>query len=82
MILQAGDLGFELDTGTNVPGEILQRLDDGEWQYYLVDGKPARKSQVLYFPLRLGGLLTGGVGLLAGAILGGRGKTAFFYAIK
>ena len=39
MIIQAGDLGVELDTGTNAPGAILQCLDNGEWRDYLVDGK-------------------------------------------
>ena len=40
MILQAGNLGIELDTGTNAPGQILQRLEGGEWKPYLMDGKP------------------------------------------
>lgn len=38
MIIQAGDLGVELDTGTNSPGAILQRWD-GEWRDYLVNGE-------------------------------------------
>jgi hypothetical protein len=36
MIIQAGDLAVELDTGTNTPGEILQRLESGEWKDYRV----------------------------------------------
>ena len=39
MIIQAGDLGVELDNGTNTPGAILQRLENGEWSDYLVDGE-------------------------------------------
>jgi len=38
MIIQAGDLGVEIDTGTNQPGAILQRYEDGQWQDYVVDG--------------------------------------------
>ena len=30
MIIQAGDLAVEIDTGTNEPGQILQRLEAGE----------------------------------------------------
>ena len=40
MIYSAGDLAVEIDTGTNQPGSILQRLDGGEWRDYEVDGKP------------------------------------------
>ena len=41
MILQAGDLGIEIDTGLNRPG-TLQRLEDGRWVDYLKDGEPVR----------------------------------------
>ena len=40
----------EIDTGANAPGEILQRLESGEWKDYLVDGKPVF-SQVDYTTL-------------------------------
>jgi hypothetical protein len=39
MIIQAGDLGVEIDTGLNRPG-YLQRLENGEWRDYVRDGKP------------------------------------------
>jgi len=40
MILSAGDLNLEIDFGRNQPGAILQRKVKGEYQDYLVDGKP------------------------------------------
>jgi hypothetical protein len=40
MIYSAGDLGIEIDFGTDQPGAILQRKDKGYWHDYLVDGKP------------------------------------------
>jgi hypothetical protein len=46
MVIQAGDLAVEIDTGTNIPG-TLQRHEDGEWRDYVRDGKPGR------WPLKL-----------------------------
>jgi hypothetical protein len=40
MIYSAGDLGIEIDFGTDQPGAILQRKDKGYWHDYLIDGKP------------------------------------------
>ena len=40
MILSAGDLALEINFGRNQPGDILQRKVKGEWQDYLIDGKP------------------------------------------
>ena len=40
MIYSAGDLGIEIDFGTDRPGAILQRKEKGYWHDYLVDGKP------------------------------------------
>ena len=40
MILSAGDLGIEINFGSNEPGAILQRKENGYWHDYLVDGKP------------------------------------------
>ena len=40
MILSAGDLALEIDFGRNLPGSILQRKIKGEWEDYLIDGKP------------------------------------------
>ena len=37
MIIQAGDIGVEIDTGNNTG--TLQRLEAGEWTDYLVDGE-------------------------------------------
>ena len=39
MIIQAGDLAAEIDTGSNQPG-ANQRFEDGQWRDYLRDGKP------------------------------------------
>ena len=38
MIIQAGDLAIEIDTGDNEPGAI-QRFEDDRWSDYLVDGE-------------------------------------------
>ena len=38
MILSAGDLGIEIDYGSDQPGAILQRK--GYWRDYLVDCEP------------------------------------------
>jgi hypothetical protein len=40
MIWSAGDLGIEIDFGSDQPGAILQRKDRGYWRDYLVDGEP------------------------------------------
>jgi hypothetical protein len=40
MIYSAGDLGIEIDFGSDKPGAILQRKEKGYWHDYLVDGKP------------------------------------------
>ena len=40
MIWSAGDLGIEIDFGTDKPRAILQRKEDNGYQDYLVDGKP------------------------------------------
>jgi hypothetical protein len=40
MIYSAGDLGIEIDFGTDKPGAILQRKEKGYWHDYFVDGKP------------------------------------------
>ena len=40
MILSAGDLALEIDFGRNQSGAILQRKVNGEWEDYLIDGKP------------------------------------------
>ena len=40
MIIQAGDLSIQIDTGTNQPGAIVQRLVNGVWQDYLKDDQP------------------------------------------
>ena len=40
MILLAGDLGTEIDFGSNKPGAILQRKENGYWLDYLVEGEP------------------------------------------
>jgi len=39
MIYSSGDLGIEIDFGSNEPGAILQRKDRGHWRDYLVDGE-------------------------------------------
>jgi hypothetical protein len=40
MIYSAGDLGVEIDFGSDEPGTILQREDKGYWRDYLIEGKP------------------------------------------
>ncbi len=40
MILSAGDLGVEIDFGSDEPGAIRQRKVKGYWRDYLVDGRP------------------------------------------
>ena len=39
MIIQAGDLAVEIDTGGNEFG-VVQRLEGDTWSDYLVDGEP------------------------------------------
>jgi len=41
---QAGDLGMEIDFGSNEPGAILQFREKGYWRDYLVDGEPVVNS--------------------------------------
>ncbi|MFC1795729.1 hypothetical protein ACFL1V_01450 [Pseudomonadota bacterium] len=40
MIYSAGDLGIEIDLGSNEPGAILQRYEKDGWKDYLFDGEP------------------------------------------
>jgi len=40
MIIQAGYLGVELNTGTNTPGAVLQHRQEGVWVDYLHEGQP------------------------------------------
>ncbi|MGK2926484.1 MAG: hypothetical protein ACSLE2_12785 [Lysobacterales bacterium] len=42
MIIEAGDIGVIVDTGTNAPGVPLQRLEAGEWRDFEQDGEPVR----------------------------------------
>jgi hypothetical protein len=46
MIIQAGDLGVAVDTGSNTPG-VLQRLVADRWIDYRVNGQPVQ------WPVRL-----------------------------
>jgi hypothetical protein len=39
MIYSAGDLGIEIDFGSDQPGAVLQRKEKGYWRDYLVDGE-------------------------------------------
>jgi len=39
-VLSAGDLGVEIDYGAGNPSGTLQRLDNGDWEDYRVDGEP------------------------------------------
>ena len=39
MIWSAGELGIEIDFGSDQPGAILQRKEKGYWHDYLVDGE-------------------------------------------
>ena len=38
-ILSAGDLGIEIDYGVRNPSGTLQRLDNGVWENYRLDGE-------------------------------------------
>ncbi len=40
MICSAGDLGIEIDFGSNQPGAILRRKEKHGYQDYLVDEEP------------------------------------------
>ena len=43
MIYSAGDLGIEIDLGTNEHGAVLQRKKSGSgWVDYLIDGSQVR----------------------------------------
>ena len=53
MIIQAGDLAVELDTGTNKPGSILQRFDGAEWHDCTVNG------ECLVYPIEINSLPPG-----------------------
>jgi hypothetical protein len=39
MVIQSGDLGIEPDTGSNRPGQILQRLEPDGWRDYPFEGE-------------------------------------------
>ena len=39
MIWSAGDLGIEIDFGSDQPGAILQRKEENGYQDYLVDSE-------------------------------------------
>ena len=39
MIWSAGDLGIEIDYGSDKPGAILQRKEENGYQDFLVDGE-------------------------------------------
>jgi hypothetical protein len=38
MICSIGEIGVEIDIGSNAPGAILQRKESDVWYDYLVDG--------------------------------------------
>jgi len=38
MIYSIGEIGVEIDIGSNAPGTILQRKESDVWYDYLVDG--------------------------------------------
>ena len=40
MVILAGNLGVQIDTGTNAPGAVLQRLEGGRWTDCEIDDKP------------------------------------------
>jgi len=40
MMYQAGNLGLVIDFGNHQSGSVLQRRIKGQWQDYLIDGKP------------------------------------------
>ena len=40
MVILAGNLGVQVDTGNNAPGAVLQRQEGGRWTDYEIDGKP------------------------------------------
>jgi hypothetical protein len=53
VIIQAGDLGIEIDLGSDIPGSVPQRYENGKWRDYLVDGEP------VYWPFDLESLPSG-----------------------
>ena len=38
-VLSAGDLGVEIDYGARNPSGTLQRLENGAWENYRLDGE-------------------------------------------
>ena len=40
MIWSAGDLGIEIDFGSDKPGAILQRKEGNGYQDFMIDGEP------------------------------------------
>jgi hypothetical protein len=38
MICSIGEIGVEIDIGSNAPGAILQRKESDVWYDYLIDG--------------------------------------------
>lgn len=40
MVILAGNLGVQVDTGNNSPDGVLQRLEAGQWTDCELDGKP------------------------------------------
>jgi hypothetical protein len=40
VVILAGNLGVQVDTGNNSPGAVLQRLEAGQWTDCEIDGKP------------------------------------------
>lgn len=47
MVILAGNLGVQVDTGNNTPGAVLQRLEAGQWIDCEIDDKP------VYWPVEL-----------------------------
>ena len=40
MMWSAGDLGLVIDLGSNKPGSVLQRQENGDWRDFMVDDQP------------------------------------------
>ena len=40
MIYSAGDLGIEIDLGSDEPGAVLQRYEIDGWKDFQLDGEP------------------------------------------
>ena len=47
MVILAGNLGVQVDTGNNTPGAVLQRREAGQWTECKIDGKP------VFWPVQL-----------------------------